>query len=344
MLQNNITEENNLNNTVLNETKSNQTATNEIQENRIEKVTYNQESESLFSAATQTSEEYADMLEEIAGVDDTNLENDSTNEDSDSKSTISENLENEENTNDENQNSDLPEQEKGQVENENQTTEVDQTQSDNSQENSTVSDNFSEIGNEIITEKIETLPGEKYYLSEEEFENEKFALTVKFQTVEIKGEKLYKQELTSDMIDSIVTLTCYTPLGYYLDVKEEDTKQIDELKSDVEEIAKSSTVLAYDIKITDGKNEFQPEEYYQVATVSITKPETVDFKSNSHSLQLLHIKETDDTIDFQKMPMSNVESDSFEFSTDEFSIYAVILYAADQGTSVTINDYESDKK
>lgn len=343
VLQNNITEENNLNNTVLNETKSNQTATNEIQENRIEKVTYNQESESLFSAATQTSEEYADMLEEIAGVDDTNLENDSTNEDSDSKSTISENLENEENTNDENQNSDLPEQEKGQVENENQTTEVDQTQSDNSQENSTVSDNFSEIGNEIITEKIETLPGEKYYLSEEEFENEKFALTVKFQTVEIKGEKLYKQELTSDMIDSIVTLTCYTPLGYYLDVKEEDTKQIDELKSDVEEIAKSSTVLAYDIKITDGKNEFQPEEYYQVATVSITKPETVDFKSNSHSLQLLHIKETDDTIDFQKMPMSNVESDSFEFSTDEFSIYAVILYAADQGTSVTINDYESDK-
>lgn len=154
---------------------------------------------------------------------------------------------------------------------------------------------------------------------------------------------MYNQELTADMINAVIKLTCYTPFGYYLDVKEEDVNTIQELKADVEKLANSETLLAYDIKITNGAKEFQPEEYYQVATVSITKPEVLDFKSNSSSLQLLHIKESEEEVNFEKIQMSKVENDSFEFLTNEFSTYAVILYAADQGDMIIINDYESDK-
>lgn len=305
------------------------------------------EQESLFLGATKNSEEYADMLEEIAGTTSTssennpnsNTENNSSNN-SESEKTTSENLENTEN----NQASISQEQINQENAQDNVTPQnSSEIQTQENTQNGENTNKVSETGNEIVTEKEETLPGEKYYLSEEELENEDLVLTVSFQTVEINGQKLYNQELTADMIDALIKLTCYTPLGYYLDVKEEDINKIEELKSGAEEIENSDTILAYDIKITNGEKEYQPEEYYQVATVSITKPEIVDFKSNSQSLQLLHIKETEDTIDFQKLPMSNVENDSFEFVTDEFSIYAVILYAADQGNSITINDYESDK-
>lgn len=325
-------------NTVTDSSTTTDTQTSEEQtEELVKPVSLQSEQESLFTSATKQSEEYADMLEEIA--------TDSTGENSENESTNVENS----NTENNNQNTveEQPNQETTPTEN-NATTpqtpaevpvQADIIQNQENIENS----NVPETGNEIITEKVETLPGEKYYLSEEELENEDLSLTVKFQMVEINGQKLYNQELTADMIDTLIKLTCYTPLGYYLEVNEEDTNKIEELKSGAEEIEKSETVFAYDIKITNGEKEYQPEEYYQVATVSITKPETVDFKSNSQALQLLHIKETEDTIDFQKLPMTKVENDSFEFLTNEFSIYAVILYAADQGDSITINDYESDK-
>lgn len=275
------------------------------------------ETESLFDKVTRDSEDYADKLEEIVASNNSQS-NENTLEENIAQETVSETTE--------------------QATNEQEI--INQESSVSGEKEPTT---VSETGNEVITEKIETLPGEKYYLSEEEIENEDIALTVRFQTVEINGEKLYNQELTADMIDALIKLTCYTPLGYYLDVKEEDVNTIQELKNGAEEIENSETVLAYDIKITNGEKEYQPEDYYQVATVSITKPETVDFKTNSHSLQLLHIKETDEEIDFQKVQMTNIENNSFEFLTNEFSIYAVILYAADQGDSITINDYESDK-
>lgn len=333
----------------------------------IQQLALQNEQDSLFTKATKNSEEYADMLEQIAEVTAETFETSTTNSSSDlatdveetsNKENLSETT-NQEKSNEQTQNEETPKSDNGQTSTAQTPTEQVpaqeetaplnssegqvQTEGVQNQETSEDSNKVLETGNKIITEKEETLPGEKYYLSEEELENEDLVLTVSFQTIEINGQKLYNQELTADMIDALIKLTCYTPLGYYLDVKEEDVNKIEELKTGAEEIENSETVLAYDIKITNGEKEFQPEEYYQVANVSITKPETVDFKSNSHSLQLLHIKETEDTIDFEKLPMSNIENDSFEFVTNEFSIYAVILYAADQGDAVTINDYESDK-
>lgn len=279
--------------------------------------------ESLFDLATKNSEEYADKLEQIAenmnSVDDKN-ELPEENTEIEAPTTVQENNQILDQVSDTEVNQEVP------------------TESVNNEERV-----VPKTGNEIITEKEITLPGEKYYLSEEELENEDFTLTVKFQTVEINGEVLYNQEFISDMINAVIKLTCYTPLGYHLDVNEEDVNMVQELKADVEKISNSETLLAYDIKIINGEKEFQPEEYYQVATVSITKPEVVDFKSNSHSLQLLHIKENEEEINFERIQMSNIENDSFEFMANEFSTYAVILYAADQGKMITINDYESDK-
>ncbi len=323
------------------------TNTDKQQENDIAQLALQSGQDSLFTRATQNSEEYADMLEQIAETTSTPSEDNSPKEETSSE--ISNNEDSSKETNNEsNQTSEteIPaEQAPSQEENVPQNPPEEQVQQDANQteEPAENADIVPENGNEIITEKEETLPGEKYYLTDEEIENEDFAISVRFQTVEVNGQKLYNQELTADMIDALIKLTCYTPLGYYLDVKEEDTNKIEELKSGAEEIEKSETVFAYDIKITNGEKEFQPEEYYQVATVSVTRPETVDFKTNSQSLQLLHIKESEDSINFEKLPMSKVENDSFEFLTNEFSIYAVILYSADQGDFITINDYESDK-
>lgn len=271
--------------------------------------------ESLFDKATSNSEEYADKLEEIAD----NIVSNSTPE----NTTAEENAASTENV------SPNPEQE---------TINNEQTVSSENEEKV-----VPETGNKVIVEKPESLPGEKYYLSDEEIENENLAITVKYQTVEIKGKVLYNQEFSVDMIDTLVKLTCYTPLGYYLDVKEENVNNIQELKADVEKISNSETLFAYDIKIVNGEDEFQPEEYYQIATVSITKPESIDFKPNAHSLQLLHIKETEEEINFERIELSNIENDSFEFITNEFSVYAMIMFAADQGDSITINDYTNDK-
>lgn len=287
------------------------------------------ETESLFDKVTQDTEDYADLLEKIA-------ENSSENSENSKEGNSSINSENNESENTVVQ--EIVSENAEQILEESETS--DEEIAVNDVENKTKV--VPETGNEIITEKTITQPGEKYYLSEDEIENENIELTVSFQTIQINGVKLYNQELTADMINAIIKLTCYTPLGYYLDVTEEDINNIQELKSDVEELSKSDTVLAYDIKITNGEEEYQPEDYYQVATVSITKPETVDFKANSSSLQLLHIKESEEEIVFEKMEMSNIENDGFEFLTNEFSVYAVILYAADQGDSITINDYDSD--
>lgn len=301
------------NNKVENEIVEDNTQDEEIkQEKNIEEqIEALNESESLFDKVTKDSEEYADKLEEIA--ESNNKEDELPAENNETEEKTEQLPADEEQANEEEKKSEEPVKE------------------------------VLETGNEIITQKLETMPGEKYYLSKEELENEDLELTVKFQMVEINGVQLYNQEFTADMINAVIKLTCYTPLGYYLDVKDEDVNNIQELKSDVESLAKSETVLAYDIKITNGEKEYQPEDYYQVATVSITKPEVVDFKSNSHSLQLLHIKENEEEVAFEKMEMTKVENDGFEFLTNEFSIYAVILYAVDQGDLITINDYESDK-
>lgn len=318
-VENNVEKEDDTKKTENQETP--ETSAIQTQENQIEALTAN---ESLFSKATKTSEEYADKLEEIAGTAPSDNEKDNSSEENAQESVKEE----------------TPEQTEPEVVAPQEPASVVENTETNIEQNPEPTPSE---GNKVVTEKLETLPGEKYYLSEAEIENENLEFTVAFQTVEINGVKLYNQELTKDMINAVIKLTCYTPYGYYLDVKEEDINTIQELKADVEELSNSETVLAYDIKIVNGENEFQPEDYYQVATVSITKPETIDFKTNSHSIQLLHIKESDEELRFEKMEMSKIESDGFEFATNEFSTYAVILYAADQGDSVTINDYESDR-
>lgn len=315
-INNTVTNENTVNK-VENEIVEDKTQNEEInkEKNIEEQIEALNESESLFDKVTKDSEEYADKLEEIA---ESNTKEDEL---------PAENNETEEKT------EQLPTNEE----------KVEQLPADEEQANSEEPvKEVPETGNEIITQKLETMPGEKYYLSKEELENEDLELTVKFQMVEINGVQLYNQELTADMINAVIKLTCYTPLGYYLDVKDEDVNNIQELKSDVEKLAESETILAYDIKITNGEKEYQPEDYYQVATVSITKPEALDFKSNSHSLQLLHIKEDEEEIAFERMQMTKIENDGFEFLTNEFSIYAVILFNAITDEQVTIDDYMSD--
>lgn len=186
--------------------------------------------------------------------------------------------------------------------------------------------------------------GERVYLTEEDVKSGNYSIDVEYQTVEINNLKLYKQELKSDLGEAEIKLTGFIPVGYYLNVTPEDINAITELKSDTKELKDSEVLLAYDIKILNGEKEYQPVDYYQTVNVEITSAVQLAGKIDNKPVEVVHIAEDveKDEIRFEKISLSEKETDKIEFITNEFSTYAVLAYAAIQPDSVTIYDYDSD--
>lgn len=188
----------------------------------------------------------------------------------------------------------------------------------------------------------EYLTGERYYLDKEDIQNETVSIQVEYQTIEINNIKLYNQELKADLDNGQVKVIGYIPDGYYLNVNSKDNNEIKLLMEDVEEFINSDVLLAYDITITNGTEDFQPKDYYQTTTVSITSSTALEGNLNGTSIGIVHIKEDEEEIKFEKINVQNKTNDTVEFVTDEFSDYAIMAYAAVQPDSITVYDYDSD--
>ena len=203
----------------------------------------------------------------------------------------------------------------------------------NNQEESNIPEGFDEY-----------LPGEKVYINKEIADNNSAQVVVEYQTIEIEGLKLYKQELIASDDQAQIKATGYIPLGANLNIVKEDINSIVELKSDVEELKDSDVLLAYDIKIMDGEKEFQPKDYFQTVQVEIVSQTQLAGKINNVPVEVIHIAENPEKneINFEKISLAEKNEDNIEFITNEFSTYAVLAYAQIQDDYVYLYDYDSD--
>lgn len=189
----------------------------------------------------------------------------------------------------------------------------------------------------------EYLPGEKIYITEEEFENSSVEMEVVYNVLEMNGVKLYKQLLKSDLENSIINVSGFIPDGYYLSVESLDVNQMTTLTNDVKEFEGADVLLLYDIKIINGTSEYQPKEYNQIVNVSVESNTALEGKITGRPIGVVHIKETETEIVFEKIEIATKTTNSVDFITNEFSEYAIMAYAIIQDDVVTIDDYESDK-
>ena len=194
-----------------------------------------------------------------------------------------------------------------------------------------------------LTEETKELAvGERCYLSSEELENENVTIEVKYDTLVIEGTTLYKQELVKDLDASQVKVTGYIIDGYTLNVAEKNVTEIQNSIADVSDFEGAKVLIGHDITITNGINNYQPKDYYQIVTVTITSSTALEGHIVGNQVGAVHIKETENTINFEKINLSNKDANYVEFLTNEFSTYAIFEYPAIQTDSVTIYDYDSD--
>lgn len=237
---------------------------------------------------------------------------------------------------------------KEQTANNNEETKEDSTKEENNQTDTESNLVQKQEKTEVQIDGISYNPGEKIYFDKETLDKDLAQITVEYQTVEINNLKLYKQDLKAEDDAVNVKVTGYIPLGNYLEIIKEDTNIYEELKADVEEIADSKVLFAYDIKITDGTGYYQPKEYFQTVNVSITSKTELEKNFSESLIQVLHIVESENesekNIEFQKIAVTNKTDDSLEITTDEFSTYIVTALASTvTEDQVFIYDYESDK-
>ena len=187
-------------------------------------------------------------------------------------------------------------------------------------------------------------PGDRIYISDSDLEKKHINIDVDLNKVQIKGLDLYKQELSKEDNGNIIKVQGFIPSDYQLDVKKEDNEKIEELKADVDELPNSSVIIAYDIKITNGENEYQPVDYYQDVNVSITSEKEFTDNLIGNSISIVHIieNEEDNEIIFERIAVANKTVDTIECTANQFSTYAVVIVDVYTANQVIANNYDND--
>ena len=163
------------------------------------------------------------------------------------------------------------------------------------------------------TSKVEKLPGEKIYLTQEERENSEIMLTVEYDKKEIKGEILYNKKLVLEdkennekkeddknitdeekTINSensndteILSVSGYMPHDTELEVTE---VEIDKFKNEISEKYPNHIITEnFDIKLMSQQKEYLTEEYDQTLDIEMTMP------NQDKTYTILEIQEEDPT-------------------------------------------------
>lgn len=297
------------------------------------------------TAATSTKDTQNSAIENILEESIDNKEENNINE-VENETTSNENEKNENYSTIQNNNN---EQEKSNEANEvpnSDNTEIienENTENTSSNENTEINSENNSIQENAITEYK---PGEIFYLSEEIIESNSLSIEVKYQTKEINGLTLYNQELiayenTEDESYEI-NLKGYIPKGYYIEAEKILTEEVEQKLSDVEEFEDAEILVSFDIKITDGANEYQPKDYYQAVTVTITSDTYLEGNLSGGSAEVLHLDETETEELIERITVTEKTENSTEFITDAFSIYVIVTYPAVTDEYVAIDDYDDD--
>lgn len=202
----------------------------------------------------------------------------------------------------------------------------------------------------LTTEKSETestlvelQPGEKFYIRSTDIGNATAAIDVVYDTLESGSITLYNAEITADLGTSKVLISGYVPYGSSLSATAEDKNTIKNEMADLDEFVSTNVVWAYDLVIKYGDDlVYQPKDHNQASKVTIISDELKP-QISKRALGVVHIDETNSSINYEKIALVYKGENNIEFVTNEFSPYVLLEYPPIQKDSVTVYDYESDK-
>ena len=181
--------------------------------------------------------------------------------------------------------------------------------------------------NKTVTYK----PGDRLNLTEAEIESNEITITVIYDYKNYNNQKLYYKNISQEIDNRIIRAEGYMPVNSSLDIKKVEENEIEE-ELDMFLLKNVQFDTAYDIKIKNENNEYQPEIYNEKIKVTINNFEDTENKN----YRVVHIKENAEEV--QNIEIKNNE---VSFKASDFSIYAVLsepnnsisLYSADDNSN-----------
>ena len=133
------------------------------------------------------------------------------------------------------------------------------------------------------------------------------------------ADTLTYQEFTESMDGVEISVSGEIPEGYYLTVEALPTSDYADM---ITEATGNVAAVVYDIKITDGENEYQPLQYGKTLTVLFSGLDSV----NEGRMNVVHIDEENGNVEQKSATIDTMNSASeISFETDSFSPYALVI-------------------
>lgn len=172
----------------------------------------------------------------------------------------------------------------------------------------------------IIQNSVEKAPGEKVFLTNEELKNKETSLIVEYiKSQNSDGSFFYYKHIEKNVDNNNVIIEGNMPADSEVKAEVVQKDNINELVG--EYASKEATVKAViDIKIISQGKEYEPSDFGENVKVYITNLGDVD--KDTQRYKVVHIKDNDTT---EEVKQVETKDDSVEFTTDEFSEYAIIL-------------------
>ena len=207
--------------------------------------------------------------------------------------------------------------------------------------------------------KVEMLPGEKLYLTQQELENMEISLVVEYDYIEIGSQLLYNKELLVKNEDNvnILSVSGYMPNDVQVEMNKVDVSKLENEIS--QNYANYNIIGNYNISLISNQKVYIPKEYYQTLDIKII------FKEENKNVKILEINDNiitereDIIISDQKIELTIEESNSYlilqqnvdesmeindVIKTEENNKNEIEMFVVeDQNEKLNIDDYESDK-
>lgn len=218
------------------------------------------------------------------------------------------------------------------VNEEKQPENIDNTIEETEQENITEEHQENEDQNniqELEQNSVEKLPGEKVFLTNEEFKKREASLIVEYVRRENEdGSVFYYKHIEKTVDNNNIVIEGNMPADAEVKAEVVEKNNINEL---VEEYASKEATIktVLDIKIISQDKEYEPSDFGENVKVYITNLGDIDTETQKY--KVVHIKDNETTEEIKQV---ETKENSVEFTTDEFSEYAIILDSINPSASV----------
>lgn len=172
------------------------------------------------------------------------------------------------------------------------------------------------VGENTTTEqKVEMLPGEKVYLTQEEIDTLEITLLVQYDMIEVEQQTLYNKKLTvSDEDDyELLSVSGYMPSNTEIQANEMDISSLE--NEIIEKYPDSFLIGNYDIKLISNEIEYIAKDYKQTLNVEMT---IMDESKTHYALEV----QDDKTI--QEVKETEIQDYKLKFITNELQTYLVL--------------------